>query len=94
VPLPIASVIHHARTDDAVARALLAKDNPVLAQNRADGKAEGRAEAVIVLLTARGIAVDSATRARILAERDPPRIDRWIVRAASCAQAAALFADD
>lgn len=89
VPLPIAALIHDARPDDAVARALLAKCNPVLLQNRA----EGRAEAVIVLLTARGIAIDSATRARILAERDVQRIDRWIVRAASCTQAAELFTD-
>ena len=94
VPLPIATLIHHARTDDAVARALLAKDNPVLARNRAEATAEGRAEAVIVLLTARGVAVDSATRGRILTERDPQRLDRWIVRAASCAQAAELFAED
>jgi hypothetical protein len=33
-------------------------------------------------------------RARILAERDAQRLDRWIVEAASCAQASELFADD
>ncbi len=57
------------------------------------GRADGSAEAAIVLLTARGVAVDSATRARILAERDAQRLDRWIVRAASCTQAAELFTD-
>ena len=93
VPLPIATVIHDARTDDAVARALLAKRNPVLVQDRAEGRAEGRAEAVVVLLTARGVALDGATRARILAERDPQRLDRWIVKAASCTQAAELFTE-
>jgi Uma2 family endonuclease len=105
VPLPIAAVIHNARADDAVARALLAKRNPVLVQDRAQGKAEGRAEgrvegraegraeAVIVLLTARGVAIDRATRARILAERNAQRLGRWIVRAASCTQAAELFVD-
>jgi hypothetical protein len=36
----------------------------------------------------------TAPRARILAEREPQRLDRWIVRAASCTQAAELFADD
>lgn len=89
VPLPIASLIHDARPDDAIARALLAKRNPVLMQARA----EARAEAVIVLLTARGVAIDGATRARILAEQDAQRLDRWIVRAASCTQAAELFVD-
>jgi len=64
------------------------------AEAGAEGRAEGRAEAVIVLLTARGVAVDSTMRARILAERDAKRLDRWIVKAASCAQASELFADD
>jgi Uma2 family endonuclease len=93
VALPIAAVIHNAKADDAVARALLAKRNPVLVQDRAEARAESRAEAVIVLLTARGVAIDSATRARILAERDAQRLDRWIVRAASCTEVAELFTD-
>ena len=113
VPLPIASLIHDVKPDDAIARALLAKRNPVLVQAReearaqareearaqareearTEGRAEGKAEVVIVLLTARGVAVDDATRARILAERDAQRLDRWIVRAATCTQAAELFTD-
>ena len=64
------------------------------AEGGAEGRAKGRAEAVIVLLTARGVAVDRTLRARILAERDAKRLDRWIVKAASCAQASELFADD
>jgi len=52
VALPIEGLIQAARTDDAVARALIAKGNPVLAQVRAqdreaghvEGRAEGRAE--------------------------------------------------
>ncbi|HET7503335.1 MAG TPA: Uma2 family endonuclease [Kofleriaceae bacterium] len=99
--LPIEALVRTARADDAVARALLIKRNPVLVQNREEGRAEGReegraegreeglargkAEAVIVLLTTRGIAIDEAARARILAERDPHRLDRWIARAATCA---------
>ena len=105
VPLPIEALIHNAKADDDVARALLAKRNPVLVQDRAEAKAEGHAEgkaeghaegkaeghtegqakAVIVLLTGRGIALDDATRERILGERDPQRLDRWILRAATCA---------
>jgi hypothetical protein len=44
VPLPIDSMIHNAKADDAVARALLAKGNPVLAHDRAEVRAEGRIE--------------------------------------------------
>lgn len=105
VPLPIEVLIQNARADDAVARALLAKHNPVLARDRAEATAEGeargkalgetlgRAEAVIVLLTARGVALDAATRERIRGERQSQRLDRWIVRAASCATVAELFAE-
>jgi len=56
VPMPIEDLIHAARTDDAVARALIAKGNPVFAQVRAqdreagkdEGLAEGRAEGLVV----------------------------------------------
>jgi hypothetical protein len=102
VALPIEALIHDAKADDAVARALLAKDNPVLARSRAEERVEGRVEgiaegmarAVIVLLAARGVAVDGAARARIIAERDPQRLERWIGRAASCATTAELLVDD
>ena len=117
VPLPVASLIHEARTDDVVARALLAKRNPViladrakrrargkaegraqgkiegLAQGKAEGRARGKAEAILVLLIARRIAVNRAVRTRILAERDPGQLDRWIVRAARCRRATQLFSD-
>jgi Uma2 family endonuclease len=47
VPLPIESLIHSAKSDDAVARALLAKNNPVLAAYRAEGEAKVRAEGLL-----------------------------------------------
>jgi len=121
VPLPIAALIRSAKADDAVARALLVKRNPVLeaarAQERAEGKQEGlvegkqegllegkqeglaeglargRAEALIALLDARGLPVASAERERILHERDPVTVTRWIALAATCAEVAALFAE-
>jgi hypothetical protein len=95
VPLPIAALIHNAKVDDAIARALIIKGNPVIeaakAGARAEGKAEGKAEAVIALLAARGMLLDPAVRDRILAEPDLQRLDRWIVRAASCTSIAELF---
>jgi flagellar biosynthesis/type III secretory pathway protein FliH len=56
LPLPFDALVHMAKSDDAVARALLAKKNPVIdaairegraeadAQGRAAGEAKGRAE--------------------------------------------------
>jgi Uma2 family endonuclease len=95
-PLPIEALVGTARADDAVARALLLKRNPVLVQKlaeghaegkiegKAEGKIEGKAEALIMVLTARGIVLDDVTRMRFLGERDAHRLDRWIVRATTC----------
>jgi hypothetical protein len=86
VPLPIEAMVHAAKADNAVARALVARRNPVIeavrAEDRAEGKIEGKVEALIAILAARGIDPDSAARERILRERDPQRLDRWIARAA------------
>ena len=50
LPLPIAAMLHAARADDEIARALVARHNPVIeavrAQDRAAAKAEGKAEGV------------------------------------------------
>jgi Putative restriction endonuclease len=93
VPLPVDSMIHAARADDAVARALLAKRNPVLEVVRASDRAEGRAEALIAILAARGLSLDHAVRARILGERDLARLDRWIARALAGATTGELFTE-
>ena len=60
------------------------------AKGRAEGEAKGRAEgiaeaktvALLVVLAAHGIAIDAVSRRRILDERDPARLDRWLARAA------------
>jgi Uma2 family endonuclease len=109
VPLAIEQMIRSAKIDDAVARALIAKRNPVigevraegrmegLAEGRVEGLAEGRveglAEAVLVVLAARSVALDLAERDRICRERDRARLERWIARAATCLTAAELLAE-
>ena len=84
-----------------VARALVARHNPVIeavraedrAASRAEGKIEGKIEALVAILTARGIALDSAARERILREHDPQRLDRWIARAAVSAVIAEVLTE-
>jgi hypothetical protein len=44
LPLPFDALVHMAKSDDAVARALLAKKNPVLDGAIRDGRAEGEAK--------------------------------------------------
>ena len=50
-------------------------------EGRAEGRAEGEARALLTVLRGRGIAVPDIARERILAEKDPARLERWIERA-------------
>ena len=45
------------------------------------GRTEEAARAVLTVLRVRGIAVPDAARERILAEKDPARLERWHERA-------------
>jgi hypothetical protein len=63
-----------------------------IAEGKREGLARGRAEAVLALLTARGVTMKRADRARILGERDPDQLGRWLARAATCGSIAELFA--
>jgi predicted transposase/invertase (TIGR01784 family) len=47
----------------------------------AEGKTTGKAEAVLAVLAARGVPVDEATRARILACSDSATLEQWLARA-------------
>jgi hypothetical protein len=46
------------------------------------GRTEGRASDVLTVLRARGIAVPDAARERIVAQKDPDRLERWLEKAA------------
>ncbi len=51
------------------------------ALGRAEGEAIARARAVLTVLGVRGIAVPDAARERILAQKDPERLERWLAKA-------------
>jgi Uma2 family endonuclease len=105
VPLPIGDLVHAAKADDAVARALIAKRNPVIeavraqdraeghAEGKAEGRAEGKAEALLDVLALRNLPVDAIARERILGERDLAVLERWFARAMTCTTVAELFAE-
>ena len=52
-----------------------------VAQGRDEGRVEGEARALLTALRVRGIAVPEATRERILAQKDPEQLDRWLEKA-------------
>jgi hypothetical protein len=70
-----------------------------LTQGRVEGRVEGRTEgrveeaarAILTVLRVRGLAVPDADRERILAQKDPERLERWLEKAAVAASVAAVL---
>ena len=106
-PLPIAALLDGASSDDAVARALLAKGVPALEealQARAEkGKAEGlteglsegqmraKRETIAMILRERKLDLPPSAAAKIEACRDGGRLDEWLRRALTASSASSLF---
>jgi predicted transposase/invertase (TIGR01784 family) len=60
-------------------------------KGRNEGRIEEGARAVLTVLRVRGIAVPDAARERILAEKDPARLERWHQRAILVASVAEVI---
>jgi post-segregation antitoxin (ccd killing protein) len=60
-------------------------------EGRTEGRLEEAARAVLTVLRVRGVSVSDSVRERILAEKDPARLDRWLERATLAASAAEVF---
>ena len=57
------------------------KQEKLRADERNQGWAEEAARAVLTALRVRGVAVSDVARERILAQKDPERLERWLERA-------------
>lgn len=98
-PLPLRALIEAGKADDAIARALLVKRNPVIEGALADAEQRGeqrgahigKVAALLAILSARGVRVPQKAEARIRDEADAATVDRWITRAATCADIDELF---
>jgi hypothetical protein len=94
-PLSVAALLDATAADNAVVEALSIKGNPALqeleAAARSEGWAEGRsarkADAILMVLEARGVAVSPSQRQEILGCSDSDRLDRWLRRAALASSA-------
>ena len=64
---------------------------PSLPHVRTEGRTEEAARAVLTVLRARGLAVPYAVRERILSQKDPERLERWLEKAAIAASVAAVL---
>jgi len=99
--LPVRALVTAAEGDDAMAVALLAKQNRVLIaaveqgelrgrqegelRGRQEGELRGKAEAVLAVLAARGLTPTAAERQALLDERAPARLAAWL-RACVCCE--------
>ncbi|WP_406149700.1 hypothetical protein [Streptomyces sp. NBC_01012] len=68
--------------------------SPLSEEIRDEGRVEGRAASVLLLLSARGIDVTDATREKVTDCSDPEALGRWLVRAASVAASDEIFKDE
>lgn len=68
------------------------RDQAATDKGLAKGRAEGKREALVALLGARGIAPTAEQRATIEACEDPAQLERWIVEAATATAAAQVIA--
>jgi hypothetical protein len=86
-PLAVKALLDAAAADDAVARALEAKDNPAIRAMKAASARREAALAVLAVLSARGIEVPDRVRAAIEASTDLDELRRWHTRAITAASA-------
>jgi hypothetical protein len=56
-----------------------------------DARTESRAEAIVTVLRARGIAVPAAVRKRLLAHKNLKQLDRWLAKASVATSLEAVF---
>jgi hypothetical protein len=92
-PIEVAALLDVTAAEEAVAEGLVARGAPAIERVRAQGEASGRADALLALLAARGIAIDEARRGVVLACTELATLDRWIVRAAVATSAAEVFGE-
>lgn len=60
-------------------------------KGKAEGKTEGKAESVLDILEARGIAVSDEQRQQISSCKDLGQLKRWVIRASTVASADELL---
>jgi flagellar biosynthesis/type III secretory pathway protein FliH len=62
-----------------------------LTEGLTKGRTEEAARSLLTVLRVRGIAVPDAVRERILAQKDPERLERWLEKAAVAASVTAVL---
>ena len=94
-PLPVAALLKAVELDDEVAKALIAKGNPVLEERNANTLAEGRAEGlrhgILAILRSRGLEPTESELDRLRTTTDIELLTKWTVAAATAGSIADLL---
>jgi hypothetical protein len=73
--------------------AFIVSTRDIVAELREEGEVIARARAVLTVLRVRGVAVPDAARERIVAQRNPERLERWLEKAALATSVADVIDD-
>jgi hypothetical protein len=76
-------MVMHSTWEDAREEGRKEGRNEARNEARNEGRIEGEAQALLTVLAARGIAVPEDARERILAQKDPACLTRWLQKAAT-----------
>jgi hypothetical protein len=97
-PLPVEALVKAARADDAVARALLAKRNPVITAAVEEGRRHGEVQALRRVLfgiaEARALSLTAAQEGRVECCTDASQLHAWVEAAATAERADDVFVAD
>jgi hypothetical protein len=63
-------------------------------EGKLEGRIEGEARALLRVIDRRGLAIDEATRARVLTCTEAAALDRWLDRAVTASQTSEVFGDE
>ena len=63
-------------------------------EGKHEGRLEGEARALLRVIDRRGLAIDEATRARVLTCTEAAALDRWLDRAVTASQTSEVFGDE
>jgi hypothetical protein len=91
-PLSVRALLDAVEADRAVARAYFDRHTDVVEEYGNARAQQAVRDSLLMLLEARGIALDAAARERIAGCTDVTALQRWLVRAASAATVPEIFA--
>lgn len=90
-PIAVEALVKAAKIDDAVARTLLLKGNPVLMEEMKTRELDALRRAALAISRARGLTLTEAQRDRIATCEDASQLETWLSRLATASAPDTVF---